>query len=91
MTQSDPKSEIKPTMDHLSDPYVLQLIEALARRDDEIEHQHEIIDRVALIRLDLEVENRRLRAALEEIKAKAAEELEPEYEFIASEALNETA
>ena len=30
-------TEIKPTSDHLSDPYVLQLIEALSRRDDEIE------------------------------------------------------
>ena len=29
--------EIKPTIEHLSDPYVIQLIEALARRDDEIE------------------------------------------------------
>lgn len=34
---AETKPEIKPTMDHLSDPYVLQLIEALARRDDEIE------------------------------------------------------
>lgn len=30
-------SEIKPTMENLMDPYVLQLIEALGRRDDEIE------------------------------------------------------
>ena len=30
-------SELKPTMENLTDPYVLQLIEALGRRDDEIE------------------------------------------------------
>ena len=34
---SDPKPEIKPTMDHLSDPYVLQLIEVLSKGQDEIE------------------------------------------------------
>ena len=30
-------SEIKPTVKNLSDPYVLQLIIALSKRDDEIE------------------------------------------------------
>ncbi|KKL69398.1 hypothetical protein LCGC14_2115320 [marine sediment metagenome] len=30
-------SEYKPTLENLSDPYVLQLIMALSKRDDEIE------------------------------------------------------
>jgi hypothetical protein len=29
-------SEVTPTMENLTDPYVLQLIEALAKQDDEI-------------------------------------------------------
>ena len=39
-------SEITPTADHLNDPYVLQLIEALSKLDDRIE--------------ELEAENERL-------------------------------
>ena len=30
-------TEIEPTLDHLSDPYVLQLIKALSMRQDEVE------------------------------------------------------
>ena len=37
MTHSGSKDEIQPTMDHFSDPYVLQLIEALAKQQDQIE------------------------------------------------------
>jgi hypothetical protein len=37
MTHSDLKDEIQPTMDHFSDPYVLQLIETISKQDDEIE------------------------------------------------------
>jgi len=29
-------SELKPTMENMHDPYVIQLIESLAKRDDEI-------------------------------------------------------
>ena len=35
---------------------------------DALEHQQEIIDRVALLRLDLEVENKKMSAALREIR-----------------------
>lgn len=38
---------------------------AIIERDEEIKHMQKVIDRVARIRLDLESENRRLRAALE--------------------------
>jgi hypothetical protein len=44
MAMSDPKPEIKPTLDHLSDPYVLQLIEAIAQRDDRIEELERDLD-----------------------------------------------
>jgi hypothetical protein len=44
MNQSDPKPEIKPTLDHLSDPYVLQLIEAIGQRDDRIEELERDLD-----------------------------------------------
>ena len=37
-------NEIKPTMENLMDPYVLQIIEALGRRDDEIEWMQGIVD-----------------------------------------------
>ena len=36
--------EIKPTKEQLSDPYVLQLIEALAMRDDHIEQLEGALD-----------------------------------------------
>lgn len=36
-SDDDSNEEIKPTSDHSSDPYALMLIEALAKRDDEIE------------------------------------------------------
>jgi len=39
-------SEVTPTMENLTDPYVLQLIEALAKQDDEIER---LQDRVAAL------------------------------------------
>ena len=42
---------INPTKDHLSDPYVLQLIEALSKQQDEIE--------------DLKAENEKLRSKLQ--------------------------
>jgi len=31
------KDEITPTLDHLSDPYILQLIETIARLEDALE------------------------------------------------------
>jgi hypothetical protein len=66
---SDPKGEIEPDLEHFSDPYVLQLIETLSRQQDEIEHMQEVIDRVALIRLDLDAENIRLRDVLNQYGA----------------------
>ena len=39
----------------------------------EIEHQQDIIDRVALLRLDLEVENIRLREAIDAAKKEIAD------------------
>lgn len=36
-------SEIKPTPQHLNDPYVLQLIEALAKQGDEIDSLQDIL------------------------------------------------
>jgi len=36
-------SEIPPTIDNLSDPYVLQLIETIAKMGDEIEQQRQEI------------------------------------------------
>jgi len=38
-------TELTPTPEHLQDPYVLQLIEALAKRDDEIERLRAKSDR----------------------------------------------
>ena len=35
-------TEIKPTAEHLQDPYVLQLLEALAKQTDEIEGLEEL-------------------------------------------------
>ena len=52
-------SEIKPTMENLMDPYVLQLIEALGRRDDEIE-------RLEAERLAFATESEMRQAALKE-------------------------
>ncbi len=37
MEKETTMSEVKPTMNNLSDPYVLQLIEALSSLEDEIE------------------------------------------------------
>ena len=54
-------SEVTPTMENLTDPYVLQLIEALAKQDDEIER--------------LTADNEMLRDELEQQYAKV-EELE---------------
>ena len=45
-THSDPKDEIEPTMDHLSDPYVLRLIEALSGQQDDIEEYQQRMDEI---------------------------------------------
>ena len=39
-------SEITPTADHLNDPYVLQLIEALSKLDDRIEELEAEVERL---------------------------------------------
>ena len=73
-------SEIKPTMENLMDPYVLQLIEALGRRDDEIEHLKDIEKRQWGLRESLDdmlKENERLQAKVEALECvRAAAERE---------------
>ena len=44
-------SEIKPTLEQLSDPYVLQLIEALGRSGDEVER---LTERVVFLEDEIE-------------------------------------
>ena len=64
-------SEITPTADHLNDPYVLQLIEALSKRDDHIEELESYLDeerekneKQVRMTMDLRYENEKLRKAL---------------------------
>lgn len=68
-------SELQPTMEHLNDPYVLQLIETLSRLDDEIEELNRIIidERTAKIAwrsisANQEIEIERLRKVVESLR-----------------------
>lgn len=64
--------ELEPTLEHLSDPYVLQLIEALAKRDDEIERLRSELDQekvqalLNIKRKDREIERLRAKLAIYE-------------------------
>ena len=66
------EDEIEPTPEHLNDPYVLQLIEAISRLDDETERLREAleVDRKWINRRDDEIERLRDR---NEVLEKSAE------------------
>jgi len=48
--------EIKPTIEHLSDAYVMQLIEALAKMSDEAEEALELRDHYSAANVQLQQE-----------------------------------
>ena len=48
---------IEPT--NLNDPYVIQLIDELAKRDDEIEHLKSIIDKAVAAIAEMEAQRNR--------------------------------
>ncbi len=52
-------SELSPTMEHLKDPYVLQLIEALSMQQDELEDAEDVLGNLigALDRCKEEIQN----------------------------------
>ena len=65
MTQDDPNYEIEPTIEQLSDPYVLQLIRGISDLMDVNEDQEAEVSRLKGLLLRSLSDNDRLEAAVQ--------------------------
>jgi uncharacterized protein YhaN len=61
-------SEVTPTMENLTDPYVLQLIDELSWQADEIERFEASVDKFVCLLAERDAKNERLTAELADCK-----------------------